>query len=147
MSFFSGDVLTEWDYAYDWVNAEDFLAGMMALGFQKTKSQQMWVAIYAFVGSSLGRFISKLDMGPGAFGNMAAAAQIQTDALFSTIIQAALAKFFMKASFMNAFEKSAATQVIAKCVGRKLQALSKGSMGVMPGTGTTGLNVPCPEKL
>ena len=122
--WYQGDVLENIDFSKELLNAEDFIAGLVAMGIDRRRGNEMWVALYAFIGSIVGRTVSNLDFGTGSIGMIMSSGSIPQNAFLSTVTQAVLIKGFMKGTYLNAFEKAAATQVTSKMLGKKLDLFS-----------------------
>jgi hypothetical protein len=118
------DYLEEYDFFGTLLNTEDFVAGLVAMGFARKRGDEIWTALYGFGGSISGRVIANIDYGEGTVGEVFKKGRNQNAALMSAVVQAGLMKAFQRVGFMSAFEKAAATQVIAKCVGKKISSLS-----------------------
>ena len=121
------DLLTQIDFFDSFIDITDFIAALLSMGFVPSRANQLANAFYAGLGSSLGRIVSSSLMGDqtSTFGMLMAGSRIQNDALLSSLIMGALVSSFNKVKFITAFEQSAATMVVAKCTGAKLQTLSK----------------------
>ena len=124
MEYFKGDILKNFDATGELINIEDFIAAGVAIGLDRRRGNEMWIALYGFVGSVTGRMVTNIDYGEGMLGTIMNHNPHDNSTLASAVVQAILVKGFLKGSYLTAFEKAAATQIIAKLVGKKISFAS-----------------------